>query len=80
MGTQDDLLGGQEEDLFSMLSPETQEKSQLLTFDAQSGGALHDQVGSPHVYAAKLFAALNPVLKASDWLHCAHQICTALAA
>lgn len=63
MGTEDDLLGGQEEDFFSMLSPKTQEMSMLLTFDAQSGGALHDQVGSPLVLAAKQFAALNPIIE-----------------
>ena len=75
-GTQDSQLGGQEEAFFSMLSPATQAESQLLTFDAQSGGALHIQAGSPDTYTAELFAGLNPIMKVSDWLTCAQQLCT----
>jgi len=41
--TADDLLGGQEDEWFSQLSPSTQDISTLLTFDEATGGALHCQ-------------------------------------
>ncbi len=66
-GTEDDLLGGQEEDFFSQLSPATQEKSTLITFDDQSGGALHCQVGGSLALAAQLFAALDPIIEVGFW-------------
>lgn len=60
-GTQDDLLGGQEDDFFGQLSPGISDASTLIEFDDASGGALHDQVGSPFILAARLFAKLDPI-------------------
>ena len=61
--TEDDLLGGQEEEWFSMLSPDTQEQSMLITYDAASGGALHcPGWACPYIAAAKMFAALNTIM------------------
>ena len=62
-GTEDDLLGGQEDDFFDQLSPDTQEISTLITFDDHSGGALHCQVGGSITLATQLFAALNPIIQ-----------------
>ena len=61
-GTQDDLLGGQEEDVFAKLSPSTANESTLITFDGASGGALHCAVGSPYLQAARQFGALNSIV------------------
>ena len=61
-GTEDDLLGGQEDDFFAQLNPEILLNSTLLTFDAASGGALHNQVGSPYIRAARSFAKLNTIM------------------
>lgn len=57
--TQDDLLGGQEDTFFAQLNDSTKKKSILLTFDGASGGALHNQVGSPYIRDARQFGALN---------------------
>ena len=65
MGTEDDLLGGQENYFFSQLSSSTSGISQLITFDGESGGALHDQAGSPFVLAANLYGALNALVMAN---------------
>lgn len=62
-GSQDDLLGGQEDEFFGGLSPNVSDVSTLLTFDGASGGALHNQVGSPYTLAAKMYAKLNPILQ-----------------
>lgn len=62
-GTEDDLLGGQEDEWFARLSPATQEKSVLIEYGPDSGGALHCQVGAPNALSAKMFAALNPILQ-----------------
>ena len=61
-GTEDDVLGGQEQDFFSQLSSQVQNKSLLLTFNASSGGALHDQIGSPLIGDAEYFSFLNKIL------------------
>jgi len=65
-GTEDDLLGGQEEDWFSQLSPETQSVSTLITFDETTGGALHCQVGAPLILANQIFSVLDPILKGTN--------------
>lgn len=57
-GVEDDLLGGQEQLVFSKLSPNVANSSVLLTFEAASGGALHNQVGAPLALNARFFAAL----------------------
>ena len=65
-GSEDDLLGGQEDEFFDMLSSETQEKSVLIEYIADSGGALHCQVGSPYALASRMFAALNPIFQVQE--------------
>ena len=62
MGTEDVLLGGQEENFCAQLTSEIQPLSLLLTFNASSGGALHDQIGSPIVYDSRSFSFLNNIL------------------
>ena len=62
MATEDDLLGGQEQQFFGQLTPEVQNHSLLLSFNASSGGALHDQGGSPIVYDSRSFSFLNTIL------------------
>ena len=60
-GTQDDLLGGQEDKFFSRINPAIANASTLFTFDGSSGGALHCQAGSPYILAARIFGALSPI-------------------
>ena len=43
-GTQDNILGNQEFAFYDQLNPKTQALSQVVVFNASSGGALHDQV------------------------------------
>ena len=61
-GTEDTLVGGQEEQFFSQLLPNVQNMSQLLTFNATTGGALHDQVGSVFTQSDRTYAFLNSIL------------------
>lgn len=62
-GTEDNLLGGQEDLFFAMLSPGTEQKSVLYTFDHESGAALSSQAGSPDALTANLFASLTPIFQ-----------------
>lgn len=62
MTTEAVLLGGQEKEFFAQLSSEVQPLSLLLSFNASSGGALHDQIGSPIVYDSRSFSFLNNIL------------------
>ncbi len=45
-GSQDVLMGGQQNAYFDQLPEAIKEKSKLVVFDAESGGALHCQVGA----------------------------------
>lgn len=60
--TEDDLLGGEENDFQFQLTAEIKAKSQLNVFDGASGAALHDQAGALYVSAAVQFAFLDPIL------------------
>ncbi|KAK9812128.1 hypothetical protein WJX73_009536 [Symbiochloris irregularis] len=65
-GAEDDLLGGQEAAFIAALSPATAVKSKLITFNASSGAALHDQSGAPIAANAAVFAFLDPILKGNS--------------
>ena len=45
-GAQDVLMGGQQNDYFDQLPEDIKSNSKLVMFDAESGGALHCQVGA----------------------------------
>ena len=51
-----------EKEFFAQLSSEVQPLSLLLSFNASSGGALYDQIGSPIVYDSRSFSFLNNIL------------------
>lgn len=61
-GTQDNLMGGQEEDYFNQLPQDIQDVSKLVNFTAETGGALHSQSGALQTQAEAVFPWLKETL------------------
>lgn len=61
-GTQDNLMGGQEENYFNQLPQDVQDVSKLVNFTAETGGALHSQSGAMQTQAESVFPWLKETL------------------
>lgn len=61
-GTQDDLLGGQEEAYWAELPPAAKNKGKFVVFDEKSGGSLHCQAGSYLTAAAEMYPWLEGIM------------------
>ncbi|KAI8105185.1 hypothetical protein M9435_000355 [Picochlorum sp. BPE23] len=61
-GTQDNLMGGQEEEYFNQLPQNIQDVSKLVNFTAETGGALHSQSGALQTQAEAVFPWLKETL------------------
>ncbi len=62
-GEEENLLSGQSNTWFDMLTPDVQSKSTQITLGATTGAALLTQGGSQIAGDAPLFAALDPIMQ-----------------